>query len=680
MSHRFAALSLAAALAAALCTVQASAEPAKYVQDELLVGVTPNAAVRSAAGPLDSTSFRIVGQHPQLGVFRVKVARGLSLAGAAERLRMRGDVLFVEPNGIYHASATPNDPSFGSQWAPRKVQADLAWPMWTPKAQVVVAIVDTGIDYTHPDLTNKVLRSSGTVVGYNAVGSNAHTGNTADPIDDQGHGTHCAGIAAAQIDNSTGVAGISGWNGVAGSTDVSTKLMPVKVLDSTGSGTDATVAAGITWAADHGAKVISLSLGGGGSTTLSNAVSYAWNKGCVVVAAAGNSSSSALSYPAAYPNVLAVAATDSTDTLASYSNYGSWVNVAAPGSTIYSTLPTYAAGGNFGTNYGYLSGTSMATPNVAGEAALLLAQNPALANSQIRSIIIGYVDAYTPYSGRTIATAAGRINVYHALQAAGGQVSIPAAPTALTTTAGNGQVSLSWTASSGATSYNVLRSTTNGGGYAAVATGVTTTGYTNTGLTNGTTYYYVVTATNSAGTSGYSNQASATPAAPVPGTFATFVNTDTTTRGSWKGVYGSAGYSIAQLSGGTSLPAYALWSVAGNSNWTWVGSTTDGRALQKVSTTDRIAACWYGSAFTGSLNLTDGLTHQVALYFLDWDSNTRAETVDVLDTATGQVLNSQPVSGFNGGKWLIWSVKGNVTFRITRTGGANAVLSGMFLK
>jgi hypothetical protein len=399
------------------------------------------------------------------------------------------------------------------------------------------------------------------------------------------------------------------------------------------------------------------------------------------VAAAGNSSSSALSYPAAYPNVLAVAATTSSDTLDYYSNYGPWVNVAAPGGTIYSTLPTYATAGNFGTNYGYLSGTSMASPHVAGEAALLFAQNPALTNSQVRGLILSNVDPYTPYSGRTIASGAGRINVYRALQAAGGQTpAVPSAPTGLTATPGNGQASLSWTASAGAAGYNVLRSTTSGNGYATVATGVTATTYTNTGLTNGTTYYYVVTATNSAGTSGTSNQASATPLEASSGASATFVNADAATRGSWKGVYGGAGYSIAQLSGGASLPPWALWSVAGNSNWTWAASTTDVRALQKVATADRVAAAWYGAAFTASLNLTDGQTHQVALSFLDWDSYTRAERVDVLDAATGQALDSQSVSGFNGGKWLVWSVKGNVKFRITRTGGANAVLSGMFLK
>jgi hypothetical protein len=256
----------------------------------------------------------------------------------------------------------------------------------------------------------------------------------------------------------------------------------------------------------------------------------------------------------------------------------------------------------------------------------------------------------------------------------------PAPPTNLAATAGSGQVSLTWTGSTGATGYNVKRATTAGGPYASVASGVSATTFTNTGLTNGTKYYYVVTASNADGESGNSNEVSATPTAPQPGTSAVFLNLDTTTHGTWKGVYGSDGYSIAQLSGGTSLPAWAQWSVAGNSNWTWNSSTTDVRAVQKPASADRIAAAWYGGAFTASLNLTDGQAHQVALYVLDWDSNSRAMKVEVLDAATGKTLNSQSVSGFNGGKWLVWSISGNVKFRFTRTGGANAVLNGVFFK
>src|SRR5262249_46449529 len=156
--------------------------------------------------------------------------------------------------------------------------------------------------------------------------------------------------------------------------------------------------AGVRWAADHGAKVISMSLGGPSySGTLDNAVQYAWSKGCVIVAAAGNSASTSFSYPAPYDHVRPVAATDSTERLCSFSNYGCWVKVAAPGSGVLSTTPTYAVSG-WPLYYAYASGTSMATPHVAGEAALLIAQNPNISNNQVSSVILSNVDPYTPYN------------------------------------------------------------------------------------------------------------------------------------------------------------------------------------------------------------------------------------------------------------------------------------------
>jgi hypothetical protein len=167
---------------------------------------------------------------------------------------------------------------------------------------------------------------------------------------------------------------------------------------------------------------------------------------------------------------------------------------------------------------------------------------------------------------------------------------------------------------------------------------------------------------------------------PAPSGTATFVTTDGTTQGTWKNTYGATGYSI--VNDATSLPAWAQLGTAGATPYTWAASTGDVRALQKAaSSTDRIASTWYsGSNFVLDLNLTDGQTHRVALYALDWDGAGRTETIDVLDAGTGTVLDTRSVSSFGGGKYLVWNVSGHVKFRVTNgPGSLNAVLSGLFL-
>ncbi|MEN3000716.1 MAG: S8 family serine peptidase [Armatimonadota bacterium] len=391
-----------------------SDEPVQFVPGELIVGLDP---VNPKALPLQAMSFAgwVVEVLPQIGAYRLVLIPSLDMETAAAFLRAIPGVLYVEPNYIYYALATPNDPGYSQQWALPKIQANLAWDIWQPQATRYIAIIDTGIDYNHSDLRNKLRRHSDgtTVYGYNFVSNNTNAN------DDNGHGTHCAGIAAAEINNGIGVAGVAAWNPAVSGYNQFIQLMPIKVLDAYGSGTLTAVANGITWAADNGAHVLSLSLGAGsGATTLQNAVDYAWNRGCLVVAAAGNSGSSAPMYPAYYTNVIAVAATDSSDTLTNFSQYGSWVDIAAPGASIYSTYR--------GNSYSTLSGTSMACPHVSGAAALVWSHAPNLTNQQLRSILETNVDPYNPYAGRTIASGAGRLNVYRALQAAGGGGGTPA--------------------------------------------------------------------------------------------------------------------------------------------------------------------------------------------------------------------------------------------------------------
>lgn len=295
-------------------------------------------------------------------------------------LKKNPNVIYVEPNYIYTVNYTPNDPGRSQQWAWDRIDAYEAWDVTRGSSSTIIAVVDTGVQRNHPDLDAKI------VAGYDFVS------NDTAPDDGNGHGTHVAGTAAAETNNSTGGAG----------TCPECKIMPVRVLNNQGSGTLDNVAKGIIWAADNGADVINLSLGGGGSTTLQNAVNYAWNKGVFLACAAGNENTSQASYPAYYSNCFAVASTTSSDARSSFSNYGTWVEVAAPGSSIYSTW--------INSSYNTINGTSMATPHVAGLAGLLASQG--LSNTQIWNRIMDTAD---DISGTGTYWTGGRINAYRAV-------------------------------------------------------------------------------------------------------------------------------------------------------------------------------------------------------------------------------------------------------------------------
>jgi hypothetical protein len=192
-----------------------------------------------------------------------------------------------------------------------------------------------------------------------------------------------------------------------------------------------------------------------------------------------------------------------------------------------------------------------------------------------------------------------------------------------------------------------------------------------------TAYSYRVLAYNAAGNSAYSDPASATtPAQPVTGTSASFTSSDAATQGNWRGVYGSDGYVLPD--GNASLPAYADLSISGANAYIWAASTTDTRALQDPTGTGRRAACWYGNTFTYDVALSDGATHRVGLYALDWDGQGRTQHVEVLNADTGAVLDSRDLASFAGGRYLAWDVRGHVQIRITNLGGGNAVISGLF--
>lgn len=272
-------------------------------------------------------------------------------------------VRYIEPNWKRKADVAPNDAGWIYQWGLSRIQAADAWNLQKGNHGVLVAVVDTGIYYTHADLASNYVSR-----GYDWVNGDA------DPMDDNGHGTHCAGIIAAVLNNSIGIAGLA-----------QVGVMAEKALDHNGAGYDDDLANAIIHAADQEAKIISCSWGSGQESQLiHDAISYAIGKGALIVAAAGNSGTNTRHYPAAYPEVIAVTATDETDSLADFSSYGDWVDLAAPGTSIYSTY--------LWNMYFSLSGTSMACPHVAGVAALIWSQYPSMTNEQVRSQLLNTAD------------------------------------------------------------------------------------------------------------------------------------------------------------------------------------------------------------------------------------------------------------------------------------------------
>jgi thermitase len=372
-----------------------------------LPAATQAAAVATAPGDEIIVKFKtgavaagVEATHSKAAKFAVAARRGIALGAEVVRFatkrtptelqaivaeyRKDPNVEYAEVNGIMTIQQqvpklTPllpigpiillpfcpgsDDPQYPNLWGIKKIKADCAWDTNIGAGNIKVAVVDTGVDYNHEDLAGTVIK------GYDFVN------NDNDPKDDQGHGTHVAGTIAATINNNKGVVGVG----------PNVKILAVKVLNNVGSGTWSQVANGIIYAADNGARVINLSLGGGSSQTVKNAVDYAWSKGVLLACAAGNGAptTTAPGYPAAYPSCLAVAATDQNDQRAGFSQYAP-NGVAAPGLTILSTT--------MGNAYGNKSGTSMATPHVAGLAGLLFAQNPNRTNVRVRQILTATTD------------------------------------------------------------------------------------------------------------------------------------------------------------------------------------------------------------------------------------------------------------------------------------------------
>lgn len=356
-------------------------EVGKYKKGEVVVKFKEGQSL--SKNQLKGFQAKVVEEKDAIVDSKFKVLKVGNVDAVVKALNKNPNVEYAEPNYIFEATFTPNDTYYsGYQYGPQNTSTPAAWDITQGSSSQEIAIIDSGVDYNHPDLDDK------TILGYDFVDDDYY------PMDLNSHGTHVAGTAAAETNNSAGVAGMA----------PDTQILAVRALNAQGNGSLNDIADAIRYSADSGAEVINLSLGCDCDTqTLEDAVNYAWNKGSVVVAAAGNDGVSTTFEPASYPNVIAVGAVDSSNNIASFSNFGTWVDVTAPGVSIASSVPN---GG-----YAYKSGTSMASPHVAGLAGLLASQGRS--NSEIRNAIEQTAD---PINGTGYYFEHGLINSLEAVQ------------------------------------------------------------------------------------------------------------------------------------------------------------------------------------------------------------------------------------------------------------------------
>jgi thermitase len=396
---------VAVCLAALFAGLTGTGHAADYVPGEVIVKYEDGASKSQRVGLRKRIGVtETVGRVTGVGARVVRVSGDPAVV--ADRLNRSRFVEYAEPNLILRATWFPNDPRFGELYglhntgqtggaADADIDAPEGWEAaglgaWPASGGVRIGVIDTGIDQTHPDLSGQTVacvRADGVLL----------FGQCAD---DNGHGTHVAGTLAAKANNGIGVAGVA----------FNADLVVCKALDEFGSGSVADVANCVAWAASEGARVISMSLEGGPSTTMQNAVAAAWDggEGALIVAAAGNQGEPTLAYPAAYPEVVSVAATDAGDAHADFSNTNPDVEIAAPGVDVLST--------DLGGDYLTMSGTSMATPHVSGVAGVLGQLFPTDNAAEIRLRLAAAVDDLGP-PGRDESFGLGRVNL---CKAAGG--------------------------------------------------------------------------------------------------------------------------------------------------------------------------------------------------------------------------------------------------------------------
>ncbi len=470
------------------CTPNTLAGKKAFVDDEIIVRFGKSMTDQKIDNLIGRFNLSKKQDSWKKGCFTVLKLKNnkVSLDKVIKKLKEEAGVVYAERNPIAYAAMNPNDPYFSYQWDMTRIGMTNAWDESTG-AGVVVAINDTGVKQTLEDLA-----ATDFTAGYDFINSDA------DPTDDHGHGSHVCGTVAQSTNNSKGVTGIA----------YNCTIMPVKVLNASGSGTYTQIADGIYWAADHGADIINMSLGGAsGSTALQDAVNYAWNNGVVIICAAGNNNSSASFYPAAYPVCISVSATNSADGKADYSNYGSTIDICAPGGDGVDRngdgymdgilQNTFDASGD---GYFFYTGTSMASPHVAGVAALVKAIDPTLTNTQIRSILETTAEdlgasGWDQYFGN------GLVDAYAACLEAGGEPDTvpPVISNVQAVDVTHNSARITWTTDEPATSV-VYYGPTTGYGSSASAAGYTANHSVNlTGLSPETLYHFKVESADSSG-------------------------------------------------------------------------------------------------------------------------------------------------------------------------------------
>ncbi|MBI1733222.1 MAG: S8 family serine peptidase [Gammaproteobacteria bacterium] len=370
---------------------RASQKEKTFVADELLLKFPRDMEEAKRVEIIQSIGGDIIDTRDmstaKLGYYRIRLPKGVNINAVAKDLSSKKLVEVAEPNYLIGIQAiAPSDPLFPFQWGLPPIHAPEAWEIQRGDPEVVVAVLDTGVDASHPDLAQAMAE------GWDFVG------NDNDPTDEHGHGTAVAGIIAAAMDGEEGIVGVA----------PGASVMPVRVINEFGEGAYFDVAQGVIFAADNKASVINMSIGGYGySQLLADAVDYAHSNGLVVVAAGGNEDVTDPIYPAAYPNVIGVAALESSDLVWPSSNQGSYISVSAPGANILST--------GLGSTFESQSGTSMSAAHVSGVAALVRSNNRALSNNQVEEILYGSVDDFG-VTGWDQESGFGRINAVSAME------------------------------------------------------------------------------------------------------------------------------------------------------------------------------------------------------------------------------------------------------------------------